>query len=104
MDAVNLCVLHQSIKMSAFNKYIYEAGIIPWLTSCKLLRFKVSLPEDEYKKHEKAKEYCHIVHSPKHNDQLSSEIGKESNKFEDPQKTKCSQNRETCYHIGMICY
>ena len=54
----------------------------------KLLR----VPEDEYEEHEKSKEYGHVVHSPEHDDKLSSQIGQKPNQLQDSQKSESSQN------------
>ena len=49
-----------------------------------------SSPENENKEHEKAKEHCHIVHGAQHYNQLSPEVGKEADQFQNTQQSKCS--------------
>ena len=58
------------------------------------------VPEDEDEKHEKTKEDCDVVHGSKHDDELSSKVGKESNQFQDSQQSERSKDRKAGTLIG----
>lgn len=52
------------------------------------------VPESEDEKHQQHAERGHIVHCLHQHNQLSPQGGQEANQLQNPQQTKCSQDRQ----------
>ena len=50
----------------------------------------LSIPEYEYEKCQKSEENCTIIHGLQHNNKLTAEIWKKSNKFQNSEKSEGS--------------